>query len=89
MNNIVKFIISSALFICSSTAVLAQTKAAYNCNWQLLLGYNFGPQYDNQFVGQFIAGSQNEAVEMATNAANSYGWSRQGVVTCTFLVAIP
>lgn len=89
MNYLAKFIVSGILIASMSPALFAQSRAFYNCNWQLLMGYNFGPQYDNQYVGQFVAASEGEAVEMATNAANSYGWSRQGVVSCAYLVAVP
>lgn len=86
------------IWLAQQAAAAAKAKAAaaihapafYNCTWSLLMGYDFGPQYDVQNVPtQIVATSLNNANAAANKYVQSLGWSPQGRSSCTYLVAVP
>lgn len=74
----------------AAAAAAVHAPAFYNCTWSLLMGYDFGPQYDTQNVPeQIVATSLNEANAKANKYVQSLGWSSQGKSSCSYLVAVP
>lgn len=74
----------------AKAAAAVHAPAFYNCTWSVLMGYDFGPQYDTQNVPeQIVATSLNEANAKSNKYVQSLGWSAQGKSSCTYLVAVP
>ncbi len=86
------------IWLAQQAAAAAKARAAaaihapafYNCTWTLLMGYDFGPQYDTQNVPtQIVATSLDNANAAANKYVQSLGWSSQGRSSCTYLTAVP